>query len=169
MKQILEDQLQQLFLQMTLGSARKKIYAMRATKEGQHELAHLFSAISSSEAAQAARILMQLRGRTGSHEHNRLLALEQEIPATIASCEKIAQLADDWEDKAIHGVCAQSAKVQRMHLNLHKKLERRSGPDQNQVSSYHVCRFCGFIMADKAPDNCPICTAPASRFQQVPA
>jgi rubrerythrin len=169
MKQLHADQLQQLFLKMTLGSARKKIYALRAIKEGQPELARLFSAISSSEAAQAARILIQLRGRTGSNEHNRVLALEQEIPATIKSCEQIAQLADDWGDKAIHGACAQSAKVQRMHLNLHKKLERRSEPDQDRVSSYHVCQFCGFIMADKTPDNCPICTAPASRFQQVPA
>ncbi len=169
MKQILEDRLQQLFLTMTLGSARTKIYALQALKEGQPQLASLFSAISSSEAAQAARILIQLRGRTGSNEQNRDLAFEQEIPATIESCQQIAGLADDWGDKAIHGACAQSAKVQRMHLNLYKKLERRSAPDQDQVSSYHVCQFCGFIMANKAPDNCPICTAPASRFQQVPA
>lgn len=168
MKQRLEDRLQQLFLTMTLGSARKKIYALRALKEGQPELARLFSAISSSEAAQAARILIQLRGRTGSNDQNRGLAFEQEIPATIESCLQIARLADDSGDKAIHGACAQSAKVQRMHLNLYKKLGR-SAADQDQVSSYHVCQFCGFIMAAKAPDHCPICTAPASRFQQVPA
>ncbi|MBW6521286.1 MAG: hypothetical protein K0A99_09805 [Desulfoarculaceae bacterium] len=169
MNQRLQEQLQQLFLKMTLGSARKKIYALRAKKEGQTELADLFSAISSSEAAQAARILLQLRGHTGSDEQNRALAFKHEIPATIEACEKTAQLAEDCQDKAMLGACSQSARVQRMHLNLQKKLERKTTQDQERPTSYHVCQFCGFIMADQAPENCPICTAPTSRFQKVTA
>jgi len=169
MNQRLKEQLQQLFLTLTLGSARKKIYALRAKQEGKRDMADLFSAISSSEAAQAARILVQLRGQTGSNEQNCVQAFEQEIPTTIEAYEKTAQLAGDCQDKAMHGACSQSARVQRMHLSLQKKLERRGTPEQNRRPSYHVCRFCGFIMEDKIPDNCPICTAPASRFQKVTA
>jgi rubrerythrin len=169
MNQILHEQLQHLFLKMTLGSARKKIYALRAKQEGQTELADLFSAISSSEAAQAARILVQLRGQTGSNEQNRAQAFEHEIPATIEACEKTAQLAGDCQDKAMHGACSQSARVQRIHLSLQKKMEWRNTQGQDHPISYHVCRFCGFIMEDKAPDICPICTAPAGRFQKVTA
>lgn len=163
----LQEHLQKLFLEMTRGAARKRIYAMRARQDGNKALASLFSAISNSESAQAARILTQLRGQTGSNEQNCTQTFTDEIPATINLYEQTAQLAEDSHDKAIHNACSQSARVQRMHLSLKKKLDRKSTPDENSATSYHVCQFCGFIMAGKAPINCPICTAPTSRFQEI--
>ena len=167
MNQILQEQLQKIFMEMARGAARKKIYARRAEQEGNKALASLFSAISSSESAQAARFLIQLRGQTGSNESNTSMAFDHEIPATINLYEQIGQLASDVQEKAMHNACSQSAKVQRMHLSLKKKLDRKNTPDN--TTSYHVCQFCGFIMAGKAPENCPVCTAPASRFQEITA
>jgi len=169
MKQILHEQLQHLFMKMTVGSARKKIYALRAQQEGNSDLAALFFAISNSEAAQASRFLIQLRGHTGSNEENCAMAFEQEIPATIDAYEETAHLASDCRDKAMHGACSQSVRVQCMHLSLKKKLDKKSSQDAKQGARYHVCQFCGFIREDKAPENCPICTAPRSRFQEISA
>lgn len=163
----LQEHLQKLFLEMTRGAARKRIYAMRARQDGNKALASLFSAISNSESAQAARFLTQLRGQTGSNEQNCTLAFTDEIPATINLYEQAVQLADDTRNKAMHSACSQSARVQRIHLSLKKKLDRKSTLDENSTASYHVCQFCGFIMEGKAPDNCPICTAPPSRFQEI--
>ena len=167
MNQILQQQLQQIFMEMARGAARKKIYALRAEQEGNQALASLFSAISNSESAQANRFLIQLRGQTGSNEANSAMAFDHEIPATINLYEQTEQLAGDIREKAMLGACSQSAKVQRMHLSLKKKLDRQNTHDK--TTSYHVCQFCGFIMTGKAPENCPICTAPASRFQEVAA
>jgi rubrerythrin len=167
MNQILQEQLQKIFMEMTRGAARKKIYAMRAEQEGNKALASLFLAISNSESAQATRFLIQLRGQTGSNEQNCSLAFDHELPATINIFEQTGQLASDIQEKALHSACAQSAKVQRMHLSLKKKLDRKN--TQDIATSYHVCQFCGFIMENNAPENCPICTAPASRFQEVTA
>ena len=58
---------------------------------------------------------------------------------------------------------SQSARVQRMHLRLKKKLDEDPAKD----NPYHVCSFGGFIMEDHAPEKCPICTAPSSRFKSV--
>ena len=154
-------------MEMARGAARKKIYAMRAKQEGNKALASLFLAISNSESAQAARFLIQLRGQTGSNESNSSMAFDHEIPATINLFEQTGQLASDIQEKAMHSACSQSARVQRMHLSLKKKLDRKD--TQDNTASYHVCQFCGFIMEGKAPENCPICTAPASRFQEVAA
>ncbi|MDO9043534.1 MAG: hypothetical protein Q7U64_14515 [Desulfocapsaceae bacterium] len=167
MNQLLQEQLQKIFMEMARGAARKKIYAMRAEQEGNKALASLFLAISNSESAQATRFLIQLRGQTGPHEQNCSWAFDQEIPATINLFEQTGQLASDLQEKAMHSACSQSAKVQRMHLSLKKKRDRKN--TQNNTTNYHVCQFCGFIMEDKAPENCPICTAPASRFQEVTA
>lgn len=166
MNQKLQEELQKIFIQMAWGAARKKIYAMRAQHEGNKALASLFTAISSSESAQAARFLIQLRGQTGSDEQNCAMAFMNEIPATINLFEQTAELAGNNREKAMHSACSQSARVQRMHLGLKKKLDRKGA--ESRVS-YHVCQFCGFIMEDKAPENCPICTAPASRFQEISA
>ncbi len=165
MNQILQEQLQKIFMEMTRGAARKKIYAMRAEQEGNKALASLFLAISNSESTQATRFLIQLRGQTGSNESNSSMAFDHEIPATISLYEQTGQLAGDVQEKAMHSACSQSARVQRMHLSLKKKLDRKN--PQDNTASYHVCQFCGFIMEGKAPENCPICTAPASRFQEI--
>ncbi|MCX5869778.1 MAG: hypothetical protein NTY00_03920 [Deltaproteobacteria bacterium] len=167
MNQILQEQLQKIFMEMARGAARNKIYARRAEQEGNKALAGLFLAISNSESAQAARFLVQLRGQTGSNESNTSMAFDHEIPATINLYEQTGQLASDVQEKAMHNACSQSAKVQRMHLSLKKKLDRQNTPDS--TTSYHVCQFCGFIMAGKATENCPVCTAPASRFQEITA
>ncbi|MFH2123165.1 MAG: rubredoxin-like domain-containing protein [Pseudomonadota bacterium] len=164
----LQKQLEELFLAMTRGAARNKIYSLRAQQEGNHDLANLFTAISNSESAQAARFLIQLRGQTGNSEQNCSLAFTDEIPASISLYEQAARQAGEVHDKAMHNACSQSARVQRMHLNLKKKLAQRSQDKESRIS-YHICQFCGFIMENKAPENCPICTAPASRFQEVTA
>lgn len=169
MNQKLQEQLQKICMEMTRGAARKKIYAMRAKQDGNKALASLFAAISSSESAQATRFLIQLRGQTGASAENTVLAFNEEIPATINAYEQAEQLAGEEQEKALHGACSQSARVQRMHLNLKKKLDRTTAEEEEGPTSYHVCQFCGFIMADKAPDNCPICTAPASRFLEIAA
>lgn len=165
MNQILQEQLQKIFMEMARGAARKKIYARRAEQEGNKALASLFSAISNSESAQAARFLIQLRGQTGSNESNSSMAFDHEIPTTINLYEQTGQLAGSIQEKAMHNACSQSAKVQRMHLSLKQKLDRKNTPDN--TASYHVCQFCGFIMESKAPENCPVCTAPGSRFQKI--
>jgi len=167
MDQILQEQLQKIIMEMVRGAARKKIYARRAEKEGDKALAGLFSAISNSESAQAARFLIQLRGQTGSNESNSSMAFDHEIPVTINLYEQTGQLAGNIQEKAMHNACSQSAKVQRLHLSLKQKLDRKNTP--SNATSYHVCQFCGFIMESKAPENCPVCTAPASRFQEITA
>lgn len=169
MNDMLTEQLQKIFLAMARGAARKKIYAMRARQEGNKALASLFYAISNSESAQATRFLIQLRGQTGSNEQNCTLAFTDEIPASIKLYEQTTQLAGDSQEKAMHSACSQSARVQRMHLILKKKLGRKGSQGEEGTASYHVCQFCGFIMEGKAPEHCPICTAPASRFQEVTA
>lgn len=168
MNQVLREQLQSVFFETSRGAARKKIFALRARKDGNTALAALFSAISLSESAQARRFLLQLRDHCGNTTANCDQAFTEEIPATISLYETAALHAETIGDKAMHTACSQSARVQRLHLSLKKKLDRRDTNQESGASvSYHVCQFCGFIMEGKTPENCPICTAPASRFTEI--
>jgi rubrerythrin len=153
-------QTEELFLEVSRAATRKKLYSLKAAQSGQQQLSRLFRAIAISEEAQAKRLLIQLRGQTGSNSENSNAAFSEEIPTLIRNYADAAETAQRAEENAMNSVFSQCANVQRKHLSLQKKLESDSDLD----TSYHVCGFCGFIMAGKAPKNCPICTAPTSRF-----
>ncbi len=151
------------FLEVSRAAARKKIYALRAEQDGEGQLARLFRAIAISEEAQATRLLLQLRGQTGTNYQNCKTSFEEEIPNLKKQYERAMEKAAAAGERAISSLFAQSAKVERIHLNLKKKLETASTKD----TSYHICSFCGFIMENRAPEKCPVCTAPASRFKNI--
>lgn len=152
---------EKIFLRLSLATARTKVYALRAEQAGNQQLAKLFRAIATSEESQARRLLFQLRGHIGKNKQNRKTAFEDEIPDFIAKYEDALITAEQEGERAMQFVFQQSAKVHRIHLNLKKKLDN----DPSKTNAYHVCTFCGFVMENHAPEKCPICTAPASRFK----
>ena len=152
------------FLEVSRAAARKKLYALRAEYDGYKQLAKLFRAMAISEdATQALRLLIQLRGQIGKNEQNCQAAFEEEIPHLITQYEQAVETAVKAGERTMQSVFLQSTKVERIHPGLKKKLEHNQGKE----NSYHVCTFCGFIKEEKAPEKCPICTAPARRFQKV--
>ncbi len=34
-------------------------------------------------------------------------------------------------------------------------------------AGYFVCRFCGYLSVDQAPEKCPVCGAPMGAFAEV--
>lgn len=155
--------IEETFLEVSRAATRKRLYGLRAEQDGETQLARLFRAIAVSEEAQACRLLLQLRGQTGKNAENCQTAFAEEIPDLIRRYEQAAETAKNGSEKAMHSAFSQSAKVQRKHLSLKKKLEKNSAME----TPYHVCGFCGFVMEGNAPDNCPICSAPARRFKEV--
>ena len=154
---------EELFMKMSRAAARTKVYALRAERDDRKQLAKLFHAIAVSEDSQAHRLLFQLRGQTGKNELNSKTAFEEEIPGFVAKYEEALISAEKAGERAMQSVFQQSAKVHRTHLNLKKKLNN----NPLKKSAYHVCTFCGLIMENHAPEKCPICTAPASRFTKI--
>lgn len=151
------------FLIVSRAASRKKIYALRAEQDGNSQLAKLFSAIAISEEAQAKRLLLQLRGQTATTTENTKAAFTGEIPKLIKQYESAAETAEQADERAMHAAFSQSARVERMHIQLKKKLDK----DPTKQCSYHICSFCGFIMEDQTPEKCPICTASAHRFKTI--
>lgn len=159
MNQQTRRHLETVFLEVSRAAARKKIYALRAEQDGKLQLAKLFQAIAISEDAQARRFLLQLRGQTGRTETNRFTAFEEELPELISIYNDAAKAAKKNEERTMESAFSQSAQVERMHLNLHRKIDSREKP-----CTYYICSFCGFIKEEQIPEYCPVCTAAASRF-----
>ncbi len=157
------EEVEKSYLCLSRDAARKKLYAMRAEQDGSPQLARLFRAIAVSEEVQATRFLLQLRGQIGNNSQNTAAAFEKEIPALINQYNQAVLTAAKTDERGMESAFTQSAKVERIHLNLKKKLDKKPG----KKTAYHVCGFCGFIMENAAPDTCPICTAPTTRFREI--
>lgn len=160
----MEEKLLDLFALLSRSSTRSKVYSMRAIKDGRPRLAKLFLALAESQAMQAQRFLMQIRGTIGATDENEKIAFVTELPRVIDEYKELVAEAEQEGFKALATGFSQSREVDRLLLEIHDKLN-----EQTAETEYHVCDFCGYVAVDEPPDNCPICTAPKSRFQKVDA
>lgn len=160
----MEVKLLDLFARLSLSSARIKVFAARAKKDGRPELARLFLAMAESQKMQAKRFLMQIRGAIDSTDENEKSVFAVSLPLAIEEYKKLMEEADRIGSKALSTGFRHSGEVDSLLLELHEKLH-----EQDPETDYYVCDFCGYVANDEPPDNCPICTAPKNRFQKVQA
>lgn len=158
----MEDKLLDLFARLSRASTRSKIFAMRAKKDGRPALAKLFLVLAESQTMQAQRFLMQMRGTVAATEENRQAVLTDELPAAIDEYLELMAEAEQYGSKALTTGFRHSSNVDKILLTLFKNLK-----EENLDTDYYVCDFCGFVIKDSPPDNCPICTAPKKRFKKV--
>ena len=158
----MEKKLLDLYARLSRAAARSHLYAMRANMDERPELAKLFLAIADSQAMQAQRFLVQIRGTVGQTDENEQHAFGTELPAAIAEYQELRQEAEQLGSKALATGFRHSAEVSRLNIELHDSLERDNGQ-----TDYYVCDFCGYIATDEPPDNCPICTAEKNRFKMI--
>lgn len=157
----MEGKLLDLFARLSRASMRSRIYAMRARKDERPKLEQLFLALADSQAMQAQRFLMQVRGSVGETAENEQAAFAVELPAAIEGYTKLLLEAGQLGNKALSTGFSHGAEIDRLIIELHAKLN-----ELPEDTEYYVCDFCGYIAVDEPPDNCPVCTAPRNRFKK---
>ena len=56
--------------------------------------------------------------------------------------------------------------VEKVHENLFRQALSKLG-EQPELFDYYVCPVCGYTHAGSAPDRCPVCGTPGSRFERI--
>jgi len=146
------QQIEEAFLEVSRTAARKTIYALRAEQNGRSQLAKLFRAIALSEKAQALRLLIQLRGRTGTNQENCWTAFEEEAPSLIRKYEEAARIAENAGERGMQSAFSQSSRVQRMHLSLKKKLDEDQAKDKPSATPAILLIIGGLILLSGGSD-----------------
>jgi rubrerythrin len=141
-------------------------FSRQADKEGLPQIARLFRAAAEAETLHALGHLAN-QGGIGETLKNLEAALAGETyeykemyPPMVARAEASGHKARTmlgWANKA-----------EQVHARLFQQaLEAlRAGKDLAQLSIF-LCPVCGDIELGNLPERCPICNAPASRFQQI--
>ncbi len=162
-----QENLQAAFAGESQANRRYLFFADKAEREGYPQIARLFRAAAEAETVHA-RNHLEVMGGIGTTEGNLETAVKGEnYEFTKMYPGFIEQAKSDNNQRAQTGFKHANA-VEEIHHGLYQKaLEAVKSGQQLRDETYSVCQVCGNTVAGAAPDTCPICGAPRSKFKSV--
>jgi rubrerythrin len=144
---------------------RLLMFAKKAEEEDLPQIAHLFRAVAAAEGVHSRRHFAMLESVADTQTNLEQAFQSEKIVNRVHYPEMLREAEEDGEEAA-GLVFSQARDVEEEHAELYKKaldhlIAQRS-------TEYYVCTVCGHISDGKAPETCPICGAPASKFEKVP-
>ncbi len=149
------------------SQARNKYlaFARKADEEGYPQVARLFRAAAYAEQVHAQNHFKAMGGiqSTAENLQTAIAGENYEVvsmyPPFIQEAEaegmKRAQTSFDW-----------AWQVEKEHEALYRQaLECLNAPAEDY--DYYVCPVCGHTHPRTAPEKCPVCGTPGSRFEKV--
>jgi rubrerythrin len=159
-----EKNLKEAFAGESQANRRYLAFAKKAEDEGYKQVAKLFRAAAEAETIHAHSHLRALAGVKSTRENiqeaiaGETHEFKKMYPGMLAKAKeeaiKPAEISFDYANQ-----------VEKIHAQLYEKAMANLG--KNEEVDYYVCLVCGNTVEGKAPDKCPICGVPASKFVKV--
>lgn len=161
------ENLKAAFAGESQANRRYLAYAKKAEAEGYKQVAKLFRAAAEAETVHAHNHL-RVDGGIGTTAENLQEAIEGETfeytemyPGYIRIAEKEGAKQARWSFDVAN-------QVEEIHAGYFKAAsEALKAGDRLPETDYYVCQVCGNTVEGEAPEKCPICNAPRSRFTKV--
>jgi len=144
---------------------RLLMFAKKAEDEGLPQIAHLFRAVATAEGVHSRRHFAMLES-VGDTQTNLEQAFQSEKAVNGVHYPEMLRDAEADGEEAASLLFSQARDVEAEHAQLYKKALNHLIAQRS--TEYYVCTVCGHISEGKTPDTCPICGAPASKFEKVP-
>jgi len=141
-------------------------FARQAEKEGLPQIAKLFRAAADAETIHALGHFANMGG-VGSTLQNLEAAVAGETYEYTEMYPPMVKEAEAEGHKGRHLLAFANA-AEQVHARLFKEAltAMKSGQDLSAMDVY-LCPVCGDIEFGTPPERCPICGAPASKYQKV--
>ena len=160
-----QDNLKEAFAGESQANRKYLAFAEKADKEGYKQAAKLFRAAADAETVHAMNHLRVLGG-VGSTVDNLKAAISGETEEFEDMYPKFIKEAksEGASDAAIVSFDVAN-QVEEIHAGLYQKALDSLG--NNEDVDYYVCQICGNTVERSAPDKCPVCNAPKSKFNKI--
>ncbi|HEX9401475.1 MAG TPA: rubrerythrin family protein [Anaeromyxobacter sp.] len=141
-------------------------FARQAEKEGLGQIAKLFRAAAEAETIHALGHLGNMGG-VGTTLQNLQAAVEGETYEFTEMYPPMVEQAKAEGHKA-KALLDWANRAEKIHAGLFQQAldALKAGKDLTQLEIY-LCPFCGDVEFGVPPDKCPICGAPAAKFQKI--
>ena len=162
-----DDNLKAAFAGESQANRMYLAFAKKADEEGFPQIAKLFRAAAEAETVHALNHL-QVMGQIKTTNDNLGTAVSGETyefkkmyPDFIADAKKEgnkkAEVSFDYANR-----------VEQIHAGLYQKaLDALKNKQQPIKAEYWVCPVCGNTFEGSAPDACPICATPKTKFMPI--
>ncbi|MDW7732265.1 MAG: rubrerythrin family protein [Methanolobus sp.] len=159
-----KDNLKAAFTGESMANRTYLAFAKKADDEGYHQIAKLFRAAAAAETVHAFNHLQRMGG-IGTTMDNLKDAIEGETyEYETMYPEFIKEAKEEGDNRALWSFEVAN-KVEKIHAKLYEKALEEIG--NNAEVDYYVCSVCGHTHEGKPEGNCPICGAPASKYEKV--
>lgn len=162
-----EKNLEEAFAGESQASRRYQYFADKADSEGHPQIARLFRAAVEAETIHARNHLKVLGGINSTQENLKEAISGEEYEYTKMYPTFIKEAKEAGQKRAEMSFNYANA-VEKIHHDLYQKaLESLEAGQEPKAEPYYVCSVCGNTVAGEAPERCPICGAPRSKFKKV--
>jgi rubrerythrin len=162
-----EKNLEEAFAGESQASRRYKFFADKAASEGHPQIARLFRAAVEAETVHARNHLEVLGGINSTKENLKEAISGEEYEYTKMYPAFIKEAKEEGQTRALNSF-SYANDVEKIHHDLYQKaLESLEAGKEPKEEPYYVCSVCGNTVAGEAPEKCPICGAPRSKFMKV--
>lgn len=140
-------------------------FAKKADEEGFAQVARLFRAAAAAEFVHAQNHLRAMQGVKSTAE-NLSAAVNGENYEVVTMYPPFIEDAIADGDKRAKTSFEYAWKVEQEHEELYRGALESLGKEEESYD-YYVCPVCGHTHPRGAPDRCPVCGAPGSKFERV--
>ena len=162
-----EGNLQEAFAGESQANRRYLFFADKADKEGYPQIARLFRAAADAETVHARNHFNAMDG-VGSTKENVMAASIGEHQEFTRMYPPFIEQAEQEENKRAQRSFVLANEVEQIHHgHFEETLKALNEGKQLKDEPYFVCQVCGNTVLGEAPEKCPVCGAPRSRFKQV--
>lgn len=138
-------------------------FARKADEEGLTQVAKLFRATAEAETIHALNHL-GIIGEIKSTQENLNTAISGENFEYKKMYPEYISVAKQEGNKQATWSFDVASKVEQVHANLFQKTFDALKSGKLKEVDYYVCSVCGNTVENAAPERCPICGAPKSKF-----
>ncbi len=140
-------------------------FAKKADEEGHAQVAKLFRAAAAAETVHAHNHFRAL-GKVKGTKDNLQAAISGENYEVLTMYPEFIKVAEAAGEKKALTSFQWAWEVEKTHEALYRKAAESLGKE-GETFDYYVCEVCGHTHERSAPEKCPVCGAPASRFSRV--
>ena len=149
------------------ANRRYLAYAKKADEEGLTQVAKLFRAAAEAETIHALNHL-RIMGEIKSTAENLDAAISGETFEYKIMYPEYLSIAKQEGNRQAAWSFDVANKVEQVHAGLFSKaLEALKSKKELAKVDYYICSVCGNTVEGTAPERCPICGAPKTKFFEV--
>ena len=161
------DNLKEAFAGESQANRKYLAFAKKSEADGFPQIAKLFRAAAAAETVHANAHLAAMDG-IKSTEENLVSAAEGESHEFKNMYPPFLKEAQEAGNKKAELSFKFAMAVEEIHHTLYQEaLESVKAGNDLPEKKIYVCEICGNTVYDEAPEKCPVCNAPKSKFTEV--